>query len=294
MRLFATPARPATVICGVGTLLLATVAGARASRSRITLAPAGVVTWSDMVRRDAEVRRLAARYRAVARIPLPLLRLHAASQLPAQLDPPSIARERSLVAPRVLGVATSFRALEDDGTRIPPDTMGAVGPDHLLTMLNSQVRIQDRRGSTISTVSLDTFWTAGTGLVGAPFDPHVVYDARSGRWIATVDADDHQTTSQIWFAVSETDDPTGGWVFHGLPADPAERTWADFPALGVNDTWIVITNLMFTLADDTVPFVGTRMLVLDKTTALEGGEVSITDFAPGFDVFDFGTSVYQG
>src|SRR5438128_2275913 len=37
--------------------------------------------------------------------------------------------------------ASSFQALSDDNSRIPPDTHGAVGPSHLSVTLNSQARI---------------------------------------------------------------------------------------------------------------------------------------------------------
>jgi hypothetical protein len=45
-------------------------------------------------------------------------------------------------------VGTNFVGLEDDNsnTIIPPDTMGAVGPSHVTTILNTQVTIQDKTG----------------------------------------------------------------------------------------------------------------------------------------------------
>jgi hypothetical protein len=127
-----------------------------------------------------------------------------------------------------------FQALPDNDEVIPPDTMGAAGPTHLMTMLNSQVRIQDKTGGIVSTVSLDTFWTAGTGLVGDPFDPQLVYDSLAARWIATVDANKNSISSQVWFAISDTSDPTGAWTFFSFPARTpgGRRIWADFPGLG--------------------------------------------------------------
>jgi hypothetical protein len=182
-------------------------------------------------------------------------------------------------------VSASFAALGDINTSIPPDTNGAAGPAHLMTMLNTQVRIQNKAGGTVSTVTLSTFWTAGTGLFGSPFDPHVVYDSISSRWIATVDANGNSATSQVWFAISATSDPTLGWTFYGFAADPAYpvgTTWADYPGMGVNGTWIAITNNMFTVAGSPA-FVGAKMWVIDKATALAGGPLTTTVFFPGFD-----------
>src|SRR5262249_39091505 len=57
--------------------------------------------------------------------------------------------------------SASFQALPDDNTRFNPDTAGAVGPNHVMTTLASQVRIHDRSGNVLSTVSLSTFWGMG-------------------------------------------------------------------------------------------------------------------------------------
>jgi len=84
-------------------------------------------------------------------------------------------------APLSPAPASSFLALADDTTAVPPDTQGAVGPNHLMTVLNTQVRIQSRTGVVLSTVSLDFFWAS----VGNPsaFDPKITYDPYGGRWI---------------------------------------------------------------------------------------------------------------
>src|ERR1017187_7284298 len=44
-------------------------------------------------------------------------------------------------------VYSGFQGLLDDFTVIPPDTEGAVGPQDVVTMLNSQVLIQSRDGT---------------------------------------------------------------------------------------------------------------------------------------------------
>jgi len=124
-------------------------------------------------------------------------------------------------------LSTGFQGLPDNDLVIPPDTMGAVGPAHVMTMLNSQVRIQSKLGGAISTVSLDTFWTSGTGLSGNPFDPKLVYDSLSGRWIATIDANRRLSTSQVWLAVSASSDPTGS--VDAAPPRKANRSACGVP-----------------------------------------------------------------
>jgi Dictyostelium (slime mold) repeat len=254
------------------------------AQQSIRVEPAGTVTWAELVARDALRPRGAEAPRAIPRMPAPPPRELGGG--PAGAVPPGAASPVTgpPVPPSPAGppVTASFAALGDNNTAIPPDTMGAVGPAHLMTMLNTEVRIQNKVGGIVSTVSLATFWTAGTGLTGSLFDPHVIYDSISGRWIATVGADGNSATSEIWFAISASSDPTLGWSFFFFEADAANTTWADFPGIGVNNTWIAITTNIFTVAGMPA-FVGAKMWVIDKTTALAGGPLTVTVFPTSFD-----------
>jgi len=250
----------------------------------ISVAPAGVVTWDEMLKYDAlNTRALeTAEQRVVPIMPAPEVPdLGTPSGPSPRSSAPFEAPSGFSTSPPVPG--TGFVALPDNNTSIPPDTHGAAGPSHLMTMLNTEVRIQTKLGGATSTISLSTFWTSGTGLSGAPFDPRVVYDSIHGRWIATVDADANSATSQVWFAISSTSDPTLAWSFFGFTADGTGTTWADFPGFGVNTTWIAITNNMFTVSPSP-GFSGAKMWVIDKSTALAGGPLTVTVFPTSFDV----------
>ena len=146
--------------------------------------------------------------------------------------------------------ASTFKALEDNNTSIPPDTHGAVGPNHLMVVLNTQIRIQNRTGTTISTVSLDSFWAGmpgpwASGADPSTFDPKVLYDPYNNRWMFTVTADGDEPTSAVLIAVSKTSDPTGLWNRYKVDADSTGAAWADYPSLGFNKNWIVVTVNMF-------------------------------------------------
>ena len=197
---------------------------------------------------------------------------------PAPQAPPSaIATCSEMNAPTI---TSSFLGLEDAAITIPPDTMGAVGPNDIVVMLNGQVRLQDRSGNEIVTVALTSFWAPV--LPSAPFDPVIIFDPDSDRWIACVDSHRRSASSQTLFAISTTNDPGGAWSFYSIDADSTNIAWADFPRMGYNGTWIAITNNMFTIASDS--FVGASMWVIDKATALvPGGPLTITTFAYPFD-----------
>ncbi len=47
--------------------------------------------------------------------------------------------------------SSSFLASEDEDMDIPPDTHGAVGPNHIVSATNTRIRIQSRTGTVLST-----------------------------------------------------------------------------------------------------------------------------------------------
>lgn len=138
---------------------------------------------------------------------------------------------------------TSFMGLYDSGNSIPPDVNGAPGPDHLMVTLNTQVRIQDRIGNEISTVSLGMFWSGLPG--GNTFDPKILYDSYEDRWMFVTCSGSQVGESRIYMGVTETSDPTGTWYLYSFIADPQNQVWFDYPSMGFNDKWIGVSGNMF-------------------------------------------------
>ncbi len=163
----------------------------------------------------------------------------------------------------------SFQALADDNTSIPPDTHGAIGPNHVMTMLNTQVRIQSRAGTTnYSTVALSSWWT-GVGTFTSIFDPRILYDPYENRWIAISAVDANLSTSGILLGASTSSDPTGTWTRQRVKADAAGTAWADFPSVGFNKNWIVVQVNLFSNANNA--FLRSQILAFNKTNVFAGG-----------------------
>lgn len=169
----------------------------------------------------------------------------------------------------------SFQGLPESGSHIPPDTMGAVGPNHVMTALNDRIRFQTRSGITISTVTLDAFWAS----LGSPdaFDPRLVYDRIGGRWIFTATANLRQATSAVLIGASQTSDPTGTWNLYTVEADAGHATWADFPSIGFNGKWVVVQVNMYANSNDA--FVQSNVIVFDKADLFAGVGLSNTVFS---------------
>ena len=167
--------------------------------------------------------------------------------------------------------SASFPALLDGGGRFPPDTMGTVGPAHVMTMLNSEVAIQNRAGGTLNALPLDEFWQWALPRGQGAYDPRLVYDPYGGRWLAAVGADSGRTTAAVCVGVSRSADPTGLWNQACFDVDPTNQVWADFPTLGFNKDWIVVAA---NLRDGGVR--GAQALALDKARFYAGVVTAFT------------------
>ena len=158
---------------------------------------------------------------------------------------------------------------------IPPDTMGAVGPDHVVELINGAYAVYNKTdGSMITRVSLDTFWTnAGVPLDGSAnpnfrFDPRIVYDAHSQRWFAAA-VDNPRQVNNFVVAVSNSANPMDGWAGFAIDADTADTRWADFPMLGLNAEGVYLSANMFDLPGGQNESTAKTIVVIPKASLLD-------------------------
>jgi hypothetical protein len=172
---------------------------------------------------------------------------------------------------------------------IVPDTMGAVGPNHIVELINGRYAAYSKSGVQQSAKTLDEFWIdAGITPVDFAFDPRVLYDAASGRFFA-VAADNPRNANSFLLAVSNTSDPTAGWNGFQIDSDADDTHWADFPLLGLGNDVVTVSANMFGLAgaSTTVSFIvlpKNDLLLPTPTVAnatfFENVNANSTGFAP--------------
>ena len=131
-----------------------------------------------------------------------------------------------------------------------PDTMGAIGPDHFVELLNGGITVYDRGGAKLASTNIVGFFTNQWNGVGYPTggqmtDPRILYDFSAGRWVAS--ALEGGGSDQAFLAVSRTDDPTdleAGWDRYVIPV--SWDGWSsDFDTLGVDANGIYLAVLHF-------------------------------------------------
>ena len=177
----------------------------------------------------------------------------------AALAAPSLA---SPPAPSAPAPDSSFAGLgnppRSEGDVIPPDTMGAVGPNHLVSILNSDFGVFDKTtGAVLQKIPLQSFWaslgTAAGQPADSPFDTKILYDQHSGRFVAVTLGGKSAPSSWVMIAVSPPSDPTEAWSKWAIDADLDNNVQqfnnsADFPGLGVDAFNVYVTANMFSAA----------------------------------------------
>ena len=184
----------------------------------------------------------------------------------------------------------------------PPDSGVAAGPDHIVQVAATGVRMTDRSGTQVALVGLKDFFglTATPGYNAEAANPRVIFDSLHGRWVAIqtsfdcypdpdpeVDAD--IGTGYIDVAYSLTADPTGSW---GVLSLPYPDIVPDDPAIGTSTDKVVVTADVLSLEAGggqfgchAGGFIGSELDVMAWSELLGGGDVSVdfwySGFAPG-------------
>ncbi|MDA2911626.1 DUF11 domain-containing protein [Nitrospiraceae bacterium AH_259_D15_M11_P09] len=136
----------------------------------------------------------------------------------------------------------NFAGTSFTGAR-PPDTVGDVGPNHFIQMVNgpggTTVVITDKTGNILAgPLTLTSLWTIGGPCASGLGDPIVLYDRLADRWLMSEFA---STGNHLCVYISQTSDPvSGGWfnfdfVTPNFPDYPKYAVWPDAYYVSTNE-----------------------------------------------------------
>jgi len=137
----------------------------------------------------------------------------------------------------------------DPSAWVPPDSHMAVGPSNVVVTVNNLIAWYDKSGNLQNLQSQDSFF-GNSDTEHNLFDARIVYDPFGGHFYAisvyrNQDEDDPFTgQSDVFFAESNTSDPTQGWhatSFNTLETDNLGEYWVDYPTLSVDAYGVYVT-----------------------------------------------------
>ena len=196
------------------------------------------------------------------------------------------------VEPNAPGLDSTINAINFDGDgansgfyHIPPDPIGAAGPNHVVNVVNTSIEWYSKAGVLQNSQRLGS----GVGGFFAPlspfnglFDPKVIYDQYNGRFVVVaLEQDTPSTRSRILVAVSDDSNPNGTWYYTAINAVvtiSAANYWTDYPGLAIDSQAIYITGNEFSFASNS--FGGSRLWIINKTPFYTGGAATANIYDP--------------
>jgi hypothetical protein len=190
---------------------------------------------------------------------------------------------RPVVTTGFVGMDASINPI----TSVPPDTIAATGPNHIVEVANSAIAIYDRATGALAATFpqlLSTFLSS-VNISDCIFDPVVAYDELLGRfYIGVLDVPElcgelPASTARFLYAVSDSSDPTAGFsAMYAIDVDEtgsfgcsATAVFGDYPRTGWNADAHVFTLNMFAFVGNCFDHVS--IIVIDKSTI--GGALTV-------------------
>jgi hypothetical protein len=157
-----------------------------------------------------------------------------------------------------------------DAFDFPPDSDGAIGPNHYVELINGRFSVYDKTtGARVQTMTDAQFWTnAGINLTRVDVtDPRIIFDKLTQRWfVSQIDFNPSGifSSNRFLLAVSTTANPTNAWNAVGFLSDLNGNT-VDFDTLGLDANGVYIAGDMFDISGN---FAGVQMVSLPKADLL--------------------------
>jgi len=161
----------------------------------------------------------------------------------------------------------------------PPDADIAVGPSHIVQVVNSSFAIYTKTGTKQLEQTFQTLFN-GVAVATTLFDPKIIYDRFNDRYVMVVlEKGANPQISKILIAISDDGDPNGTWYRYRLEAKltvGGVDCWLDYPGFGYNQDGYVISGNMFGFADNA--WRTTASIVLPAAAVLSGGAANTSTF----------------
>lgn len=179
------------------------------------------------------------------------------------------------------------------GGYAPADPNGAVGPNHVVNAVNTEIQWFTKTGANQKSEQFyDFFAPLGTNSSSFLSDPHVIYDQFNQRFVVVIISvkdpgltGDVTSDSHVLMAVSDDADPNGTWYFQDINTKlniDGSDAWLDYPGLSVSPDAIYLTGNMFAFSGFTSSvgtgeeaesgFFGSRLWIIPKSPLYSGAQ----------------------
>ncbi|MEM6802840.1 MAG: PKD domain-containing protein [Bacteroidota bacterium] len=195
-----------------------------------------------------------------------LLKAQSSTAIPGANDKESL--QKMATVPQV---SLSFKGNLNNGFTPPDNNIAVSDNGNVVSVVNSNFFLSDQNGGNTTQNSFSNFFSV-LGLSGNFFDPKVIYDPSTDKFIMVVLSGNTASNSTVVVAFSQTNNPYGQWWFYTLPGNPLnDGSWFDYPNIGVSTTELYISGNLFDANDN---FNQTVIYQIDKANGFSGGNIT--------------------
>ncbi len=163
-----------------------------------------------------------------------------------------------------------FEAIPGTGWT-PPDPEMAIGPDHIIGIVNGRIACFNRTGTELwgDKIESNGFW-GNQGAGGFVFDPEACWDPHAQRFLAMA-CERTGGRSYFLFAISKDDSPTNSSDWHKYRFDVTSISGGDIdsPNMSLSNDTVMLTADFF--GPDKY-----LIYLIDKSSVLSGGAATTT------------------
>lgn len=167
----------------------------------------------------------------------------------------------------------------------PPDNFLAVSDSgYIVSVMNSNYRIfhPGNAGASVNTDFYDALKSTLPSLTGAYYDPRVIYDAESQRFIIVLLNGGSAGIVQVAMLFSKTSNPADGWYTYSMSGDIYKKgEFADYPNIGLSKSDLFITlNLFIISAKGQITGTRPTIVQINKSDGYTGHTLHLVSFDP--------------
>lgn len=191
---------------------------------------------------------------------------------------PDALRQALVPSAPIFAETANFEGVNNRNGVLPPDTVGDIGPNHYVQMVNLSFAVWDRNENLLlGPLNNNTLWSGFGGVCETTNrgDPVVNYDHLADRWVMSQFAFTISSSGPYYecVAVSATPDPTGAWHRYAFLISSTKLN--DYPKIGV---WPDGYYLSFNQFLNGSSWSGQGVAVLERSQMLDGNAADMVYF----------------
>ena len=159
------------------------------------------------------------------------------------------------------------------GVSTPNDNDMAISDSgFIVSVINTNIYIRNAVTSSVSPAKTLALFTNPINDKHQEFDPKVMYDPASDRFVLVCLVGSTDSTSKIIVGFTQTNNPNGNWNLYTLPGDPLNYgLWSDYPMIAMTEKELFLSiNLLYNDSTWQAGFVETLVWQIKKDNGYSG------------------------